>query len=268
MSDWLEVQRGTAPVVVAFPHGGSDLAGLDARFGSPWRARRDADWHIAALYDFVRALDVTTVATRISRAVIDVNRDPSGASLYPGQATTELCPTTTFDGDPLYAGVVPDVAEVAARRARWFDPYHAALAAELARLRAVHPRVVLYDAHSIRSHIPRLFAGELPQFNLGTNDGLTCASELERMLAEVCASSGHSFVRNGRFKGGWTTRHYGAPQRGVHAVQLELAMRGYLTEPAVPTLANWPAPLHPAPPIALTLHALISACQTFAEGTA
>ncbi len=268
MSDWLEVQHGTAPLVVAFPHGGSDLAGLDAQFVSPWLAQRDADWHIAELYDFVRALGATTVATRISRAVIDVNRDPSGGSLYPGQATTELCPTTTFDGDPLYAGAAPDAMEIAQRRARWFDPYHAALAAEVARLRAIHPRVVLYDAHSIRSRIPRLFDGELPQFNLGTNDGMTCAVELQGSLENVCAASEHSFVSNGRFKGGWTTRHYGAPQRGIHAVQMELAMRGYLAEPAELTPANWPAPLHPDPPIAPTLSALIAACLIFAEGTA
>ena len=268
MTDWLEVQRGTAPLVIAFPHGGDDLAGLESRFVSPWLALRDADWHIAALYQFVRALGATTVATRISRAVIDVNRDPSGASLYPGQATTELCPTTTFDGDPLYAGSAPDAAEIAARRARWFDPYHAALTAELARLRTLHPRVVLFDAHSIRSRIPRLFAGELPQFNLGTNGGVTCAPELEAALSVVCAATGQSFICNGRFKGGWTTRHYGAAQPGVHAVQMELAMRGYLTEPAEPTPANWPAPLNPAPVIAPTLQALIGACLTFAKGTA
>ena len=268
MSDWLTVQRGAAPLVVAFPHGGSDLAGLEARFVSPWLAQRDADWHIAELYEFVRGLGATTVATRISRAVIDVNRDPSGASLYPGQATTELCPTTTFDGDALYAGAAPDAGDIDWRRMTFFDPYHAALAAELARLRAIHPRVVLYDAHSIRSRIPRLFAGELPQFNLGTNGGATCAPELEAALSAVCADSGQSFVSNGRFKGGWTTRHYGAPQHGVHAVQMELAMRGYLTEPVEPSPASWPAPLSAQPKIAPTLQALIGACLTFAEGPA
>ena len=266
MTDWLEVQRGIAPLVVAFPHGGSDLAELEPRFVSPWLARSDADWHIAELYHFVRALGATTVVTGISRAVIDVNRDPSGASLYPGQATTELCPTTTFDGDPLYAGAAPDDAEIAERRTRWFDPYHAALTDELARLRGLHPRVVLYDAHSIRSRIPRLFAGELPQFNLGTNNGMTCAPELAAALGAVCAASGQSFVSNGRFKGGWTTRHYGAPQHGVHAVQMELAMRGFLTEPAEPTPQNWPPPLAAQPQIIPTLQALIGACLTFAKG--
>ena len=265
---FLVVQRGNAPLVVAFPHGGSNLVGLDARFVSPWLAQRDADWHIAELYDFVRARGATAVATRISRAVIDVNRDPSGASLYPGQATTELCPVTTFDGDPLYAGAAPDAGEIDWRRNTFFDPYHAALASELARLRAIHPCVVLYDAHSIRSRIPRLFAGELPQYNLGTNAGATCAPELEAALSAVCADSGQSFVSNGRFKGGWTTRHYGAPQQGVHAVQMELAMRGYLTEPDYPVPANWPAPLHSAPPITPTLQALIGACLSFAEGPA
>ena len=263
---FLTVERGTAPLVVAFPHGGSDLAGLDARFVAPWLAQCDADWWIAELYAFVRDLGATTIATAVSRSIIDVNRDPSGASLYPGQATTELCPTTTFDGEPLYGGAAPDTGEIDWRRTTFFDPYHAALAAELARLRAIHPRVVLYDAHSIRSRIARLFAGELPQFNLGTNGGVTCAPELEAALGAVCADSGQSFVCNGRFTGGWTTRHYGAPQQGVHAVQMELAMRGYLAEPVEPSPANWPAPLAVSPAIMPTLQALIGACLTFAKG--
>jgi formiminoglutamase len=181
-------------------------------------------------------------------------------------ATTELCPTTTFDGEPLYRSFDPEDDEIEWRRRNFFDPYHAALAAEIERLRAMHPRVVLYDAHSIRSRIPRLFEGDLPQFNLGTNGGTTCDPALEAMLAEACAGSGHSWVVNGRFKGGWTTRHYGAPERGVHAVQMELAMRGYMDEPDEVTEANWPAPLCASPAIEQPLRALIGACLTFAEG--
>ncbi len=272
MNEWLDIQRGDAPLVVAFPHGGSDLAGLESRFASPWLARRDADWHIAELYDFVRGLGATTVATRISRAVIDVNRDPSEASLYPGQATTELCPTTTFDGDPLYAAAAPGAAEIAGRRARWFDPYHAALAAELARLRPVHPRVVLYDAHSIRSRIPRLFDGALPDFSIGTNSGASCAPQLTEAVVDASlfhqGDNAWTGVVNGRFKGGWTTRHYGNPDRGVHAIQMELAMRGYLDEPLVPAESNWPSAIYPAPPVQPVLRQVIRACLTFAEGTA
>ena len=249
MSAFVTVRRGTAPLVVAFPHGGTDLAGLDDRFVSPWLARRDADWWIAELYDFVHALGATTVATAVSRSIIDVNRDPSGASLYPGMATTGLCPLTTFDGEALYRGAEPDEAEIARRREAFFDPYHDALKAELDRLRATHPRVVLYDAHSIRSRIPRLFEGDLPQLNLGTDGGKTCDPALEQALASACAASGRNWVANGRFRGGWTTRHYGDPTRGVHAVQMELAQRGYMDEPAMPDEANWPGRLHDEPVI-------------------
>ena len=265
MSDhaFLDIHRGEAPLVVAFPHGGTGLAGLDGQFVSPWLARCDADWHIAELYAFARDLGATTIATGISRAVIDVNRDPSGASLYPGMATTGLCPTESFDGAALYAGATPDEAEIARRRDAWFAPYHAALAGEVARLRARHPHVVLYDAHSIRSHIPRLFDGELPQFNIGTNAGATCAPELQTAVAEICAASGHSHVVNGRFKGGWTTRHYGQPGEGIHAIQMELAMRGYMVEPDEPSEANWPPPLATSSAVAPSLHAILTACLNF-----
>lgn len=264
--DWLSVHRGTAPLVVAFPHGGAELAGLDDAFVSPWRARLDTDWWVSDLYAFVRDLGATTVATGISRSVIDMNRDPSGASLYPGQATTELCPTTTFDGDPLYRGAVPDAGEIEQRKQAFFEPYHAALTAEIERLRVLHGRVVLYDAHSIRSHVPRLFDGELPQFNIGTNGGATCAPELEAAITAICAANGESHVLNGRFKGGWTTRHYGRPESSVHAIQMELAMRGYMAEPAALDETNWPSPLDPAPAILPTLRQVIAAALDFAKG--
>lgn len=266
MTDWLQIHRGEAPLIVAFPHGGTGLGGVEPRFVSPWLARRDGDWWIADVYDFVKELGATTIATEVSRSVIDVNRDPSGASLYPGMATTELCPTTTFDGERLYRSFDPEEDEIEWRRRTFFDPYHAAIMAEIERLRALHPRVVLYDAHSIRSRIPRLFEDELPQFNLGTNGGATCDLALESALAQVCEQSGHSWIANGRFKGGWTTRHYGTPVNGVHAVQMELAQRGYMDEPEVPHEGNWPGTKQAHPAIEPCLRALIAACLTFAEG--
>lgn len=266
MTDWLHIDRGAAPLVIAFPHGGTELGGVEPRFQSPWLARRDADWWIEDLYGFVRDMGVTTVSTVVSRSVIDVNRDPSGMSLYPGQATTELCPTTTFDGERLYRAFDPEEDEIDWRRRSFFGPYHAALRVELDRLKAIHPCVVLYDAHSIRSRIPRLFDGELPQFNLGTNGGASCDPALEAALVDVCRQSGHSWTCNGRFKGGWTTRHYGKPADEIHAVQMELAQRGYMDEPAAIDEANWPGALHAQPAILPTLKALIGACLTFAEG--
>src|ERR1700727_2073140 len=166
--DWLVVERRDAPLIVSIPHAGTDLMTFEPAFVSPWIAGKDGDWRLDELYDFVAPLGATVVGTRLSRSIIDVNRDPSGASLYPGQAATELVPTITFAGEPLYRpGRAPDAAEIAERRHLYFDPYHAALAGEIARLRQRHKRVALFDAHSIRSVIPRLFDGALPMFNLG-----------------------------------------------------------------------------------------------------
>ncbi|OYZ13038.1 MAG: N-formylglutamate deformylase [Sphingomonadales bacterium 28-64-96] len=238
---WLTVRPANTPLILAMPHGGSWVPDhLLSRFASPWVATRDADWHIAELYDGLA--EATIVATDVSRSVIDLNRDPSGASLYPGQATTGLCPTTDFDGAPLYQpGQEPDDAEIAMRRETYFAPYHDALTAEIVRLRAHHDRVVVYDCHSIRSRIPRLFDGLLPEFNLGTNGGATCDPALTDAVMAVLNASGRSHVCDGRFRGGWTTRHYGQPLSGVHAIQMETAMRAYLVEPdGAVDVGTWP----------------------------
>jgi N-formylglutamate deformylase len=266
---WLSVVRGPAPLLVSIPHTGTEIpVAIADRLVSPWLARKDADWWVEHLYGFAETLGATVVRTAISRTVIDVNRDPSGASLYPGQATTGLCPTTSFDGEPLYhPRAEPDAAEVAERRGLYFEPYHAALAAEIARLRQVHPRVVLYDCHSIRSVVPRLFSGELPQLNLGTNNGRSCDWALERLALETCRESPYGVVLNGRFTGGWITRHYGDPASGVHAVQMELACRGYMEEPAIVGPDNWPTPYDPhrAEPMRAFLEKLLRTLLGWAE---
>ncbi|MBP0437419.1 N-formylglutamate deformylase [Tianweitania sediminis] len=244
MTDWLTIRRGQAPLLVSFPHTGTNLAGLDDAFVSPWLAQRDTDWWIDQLYDFAEQLDATIVHTAISRSVIDVNRDPSGVSLYPGQTTTDLCPLETFDGDPLYKpGHEPDAAEIERRRETYHAPFHAALDSELLRLHRMHDRVVLYDCHSIRSVLPRLFEGRLPVFNLGTNDGRSADPALQAAVGAILEDSGESFVVNGRFKGGFITRHHGRPDNGVHALQMELSNRGYLNEPeGKGTPETWPVP--------------------------
>jgi formiminoglutamase len=246
--EWLAVHHGEVPFIVSFPHTGTEIpADIEERVSSPWLARKDADYWVDVLYDFAHEMGATTIRTALSRTVIDVNRDPSGASLYPGMSTTGLCPTETFDGEPLYQpGHEPDAAEIARRRAAYFDPYHVALREQIDRLRSQHDRVVLWDAHSIRSRVPRLFEGELPQFNIGTDHGATCDAALIRAIEKCCDASRLTRVTNGRFRGGWITRHYGQPRNGIHAVQMELAMRGYLREPASLNEGNWPAELDDA----------------------
>jgi len=271
--DWITLHRGDAPLIVSFPHTGTDLpAELEDKFVSPWLARRDADWYVHQLYAFAHELGATTIRTSISRSVIDVNRDPSGVSLYPGQNTTGLCPTTTFDDQPLYRdNHSPDGNEIERRIYTWFHPYHQALDAEIARLRRQHGHVVVYDAHSIRSQIPHLFDGELPQFNIGTAgrsgaEDTSCAPALADAVERLCAGSGFSHVRNGRFKGGWITRKHADPGGGVHSIQMELACRGYMDEPDVVAPETWPTPWSPARADALqsVLRQILAACLQFA----
>ena len=231
-----ELHQGSSPVILAFPHTGTDVpADIWERLDDNGRILADTDWHIERLYAGLLP-EATTVRATFHRYVIDANRDPAGVSLYPGQNTTGLVPETDFDGKQIWKdGAAPTEADIAHRLATFHAPYHAALAAEIERVKAIHGVAILYDCHSIRSHIPFLFEGRLPDFNVGTDMGRTCAREIEAATYEVCAKAeGYSSILNGRFKGGWTTRHYGRPQTGVHAIQMELAQASHLATEAPP----------------------------------
>jgi len=230
----VEITVGDSPVILGQPHGGTHVPdAILARLNARGQALADTDWHITRLYDGLLA-GASVVRATFHRYLIDANRDPGGESLYPGQNTTGLCPTTDFDGQPIWQpGEEPDQGEIAERRAAFHAPYHAALAEQIERVRARHGIAILYDCHSIRSDIPFLFEGRLPVFNIGTDNGRTCDAAIERAAEEVCANAeGYDHVSNGRFRGGWTTRHYGRPERGVHAIQMELAQRAYMRERA------------------------------------
>jgi len=233
---------GSSPVILAQPHGGTSLpsaedspAELLVTLNERGREMADTDWHIHRLYDGLLQ-DATVVEATFSRYLIDANRDPSGRSLYPGQNTTELCPTVDFEGRPIYQiETEPDAVEIETRRNNYHAVYHAALSAQIERVRKLHGKVLLFDCHSIRSRLPFLFEGELPDFNLGTNNTSTCDPIIEEVAVEVCANAkrdlhGYSYVINGRFKGGWTTRHYGNPEKGINAIQLELSQKTYMDE--------------------------------------
>ena len=227
--------QGTQPLLVSMPHVGTHVPPqLAARLTPKARQVPDTDWHLARLYDFaVNELGASVLVATHSRYVIDLNRPPDGASLYPGQSVTGLCPVDDFDDEPIYADPAdaPGDEEVAARREAIWRPYHAKLAEELARIRAEHGVAVLWDAHSIRSVLPRFFEGKLPDLNLGTADGAACAPELAaQLLAIGKQAQGYSAVLNGRFKGGHITRAYGQPAKGVHAIQLEMTQCSYMQE--------------------------------------
>lgn len=233
MNEVFTLYRGTAPLLVSLPHCGTWLPdGLKPRLVERALAVEDTDWHLERLYAFAKDLGASLIVPRASRYVVDLNRPPENAPMYPGQNNTELVPTRFFTGDALYRdGELPDEAEVQQRVRQWWRPYHEALAAELARLRAEHGHAVLFDGHSIKGELPWLFEGSLPGLNLGTASGASCAASLQqRLTSHLTAWTRDSYAVNGRFKGGHITRHYGRPREGVHAVQLEMAWRCYLDE--------------------------------------
>ncbi|MFT3687487.1 N-formylglutamate deformylase [Paenirhodobacter sp.] len=227
------VEQGDSPVILGLPHTGTHVPPeIFARLTPRGQILADTDWHVERLYAGLLP-GATTVRATFHRYVIDANRGPEDESLYPGQNTTGLVPLTDFDGEPIWTEA-PDAAEVSRRLATFHAPYHAALAAEIARVKARHGVAILYDCHSIRSHIPFLFEGTLPDFNIGTNLGTTCDPRIEATVRDICAATGRTMVVNGRFKGGWTTRHYGRPETGVHAIQMELAQSTHLQTEAPP----------------------------------
>lgn len=234
ISDTFTLHRGTAPLLVSLPHDGSAISpALAARMTPDARRAPDTDWHVSRLYGFARALGASVLVPRFSRYVVDLNRPEDDTSLYPGQNTTGLCPAVRFTGEPVYLeGQAPSPAEVADRVERYWRPYHQALSEELARLKAGHGHAILWEGHSIRgSGLPFLFEGRLPDLNLGTAAGSSCSPALQQRLESVLgAQAEYDWVANGRFKGGHITRHYGRPDEGVDAVQLEISQRAYMDE--------------------------------------
>ncbi len=230
------LHRGSAPLLVSLPHDGTAIPGaIVTRMTDAARRVPDTDWHVGLLYEFAKELGASTIVPHWSRYVVDLNRPPDGHALYPGRSETGLVPTDTFSGEPIYPdGRVPSAEEIVARIDGYWKPYHFALQEELQCLRNAHGRVVLWDGHSIKSRVPMFFDGKLPDFNLGTADGASCSLALQARLAaalrEHTVAGSYTHIVNGRFKGGYITRHYGKPDDGIDAVQLELAQCAYMDE--------------------------------------
>jgi N-formylglutamate amidohydrolase len=231
MIEVCSVHEGRLPLLISVPHDGCHIPpAIMSRMAPAGLAIPDTDWHVAELYDFARDTGASLLIANYSRYVVDLNRSSADEVLYPGQVVTGLCPTQTFAGDSIYRdGGVTD-EERAARVARYWQPYHDALQSVLAAMRAQHGYALLWDAHSIPSQVPRLFEGELPVLNIGSNAGNSCDASLEDAVVGVATDSGYGMAVNARFKGGYITRHYGNPAKGVHALQLEIAQRAYMNE--------------------------------------
>jgi N-formylglutamate deformylase len=230
-----DIEEGATPLLISMPHVGTAVPDDIARRLTPEALTLpDTDWHVDRLYDFAHELGAWMIRPHCSRYVVDLNRPSDGALLYPGMHETPVCPSTTFNGAALYLdGSAPSPQEIEVRVATYWRPYHAMLATTLEALKVRFGYALLWDAHSIRSEVPALFEGTLPVFNLGIGQGtpLTCPLPVAERLLNICAETPeHSAVLNGRFKGGYITRHYGAPENGIWAVQLELSQRAYMDE--------------------------------------
>ena len=232
MNDVYSYREGESPLLVSVPHDGRLVPdGQRERMTAKSLSLPDTDWHVARLYDFATDLGASLIVANYSRYVVDLNRPSDNAALYDGQHATGLCPRYSFSGQPLYVDDRPVASEdVEGRIATYWRPYHDKLAASLAELKARHGYALLWDAHSIASRVPRLFDGELPVLNIGTWDERSCGTCVSAALLDVAESSPYTAVLNGRFKGGYITRHYGSPENDVHAVQLEIAQRAYMNE--------------------------------------
>ncbi len=231
--DIYTLHRGSSPLLISMPHVGTDIPPRQrARYTERALQVEDTDWFLDHLYAFAEPLGASLLVPHHSRYLIDLNRPSDNQPMYAGRNNTELCPTCHFTGEPIYReGQAPDDAEVRRRVFAYWQPYHDALRDELERLKGVHSHAVLFDAHSIKSELPWLFEGTLPHMNLGTVDGTSCDPALrDSLAANLAAQSSYSFVVDGRFKGGHITRHFGRPQNGIHAVQLEMCWRAYMDE--------------------------------------
>ena len=235
MKPIFNLHQGTSPLLVSVPHAGKHIpSDMRSLFTSKALEVHDTDWHLDVLYDYVKSQGAGFLVPEHSRYVIDLNRPPDGAAMYPGANNTGLCPVTDFYGESIYQpGCAPDAQQIDQRVTQYWRPYHAALASELARIKALHGYAVLFDGHSIKSQVPWLFEGQLPDLNIGTANGTSCAANLRDAVAQLLVGqSAFSHVMDGRFKGGYITRQYGRPAQGIHAVQLEMCWSTYMQEAA------------------------------------
>ncbi len=235
MPDTFEYSRGNSPLLISFPHDGSEIPShIKARLNETGKSNRDVDWFVSELYTFIYDMDISHIKPYFSRYVVDLNRSPAGELLYPGKMETAICPLTDFNNDSIYLKEEePDKEEIQSRINTYWRPYHKHIQDELERIKKIHGYAILWDAHSIPGEVPILFEGQLPDLNFGTANGNSCHASLVNELMNIAGdNSKYSVVLNERFKGGYITRHYGDPENNIHSLQLEINQNNYLSEPS------------------------------------
>lgn len=223
------------PLLLSVPHCGTEFPDELREQFSPEliKAPDDTDWVVDKLYDFASELGITMISARISRWVIDLNRDPQEKPLYSdGRIITGLCPTTTFLGEPLYRDkrTAVDHKEVQRRLLTYYYPYQAKIQELLNHQIRQHGRALLWDCHSIRQFVPTIHKEKFPDLILGDADGTSASPGLIEAALSVLDHSRYLTRHNFPFKGGYITRHFGKPAMGQHALQLEMTKINYMDE--------------------------------------
>lgn len=233
-----QIQLPTAPAVpilLSVPHCGTEFpTELTDQFKPDLRsAPDDTDWFVHQLYDFAPQMGITLIHATYSRWVIDLNRDPESKPLYAdGRIITAICPATNFFGEKLYKDERTEVAgnEVARRLQAYYWPYHQQVQVLLDGLKQKHGRVLLWDCHSIRQHVPTIHREKFPDLILGDVDGTSASPGLIEETLSILDHSGYCVSHNHPFKGGYITRHFGQPSVEQHALQLEMTKVNYMDD--------------------------------------
>ena len=227
--------KDEVPILLSIPHCGTDFP-IEVRrqfdadlIGAP----DDTDWFVDHLYDFAAAMGITTIYATNSRWVIDLNRDPANKPLYTdGRIITALCPTTNFEGQPIYVDrrAEVDPGEVSRRWELYYKPYHEQIGKKLFELKNKFGKVLLWECHSIRQFVPKVFPEKFPDLILGTNDEQSADQGMIKAVLTELNNSKFSVNHNFPFKGGYITRHFGRPSEGQHAMQLEMSKVNYMDD--------------------------------------
>lgn len=238
---YFRFQRGELPVLIEVPHAGLAIPEVvRSELRTPLEhVLRDADLFVDQLYAEAPGRGASMLTALTSRYVIDLNRAPDDVDLrtvpdHPaprGAASRGVVWRTTTDGRPLLRRPL-SYRQLEARLRRFHRPYHAALRAELQRLRSEHGYAIAIAAHSMPSvgRGPGGRSVKRPDVVPGSRGRTSADPRLLDLVAGHFEDAGLSVRHDDPYRGGYTTAHYGRPAEGWHVVQIELSRALYVDE--------------------------------------